>query len=400
MSNGPQRLEPPETWKQPIADFLEFKKAGGCSELTRRTRYMQLRRFAELVAVAPEEVSLQQLTQALADAKSQETRHNLKNCFSTFFAWLQASGTRSDNPAALLPSVRASRPHPTPCPDDYITKAFANATGDEHTMLRLASECGLRRAEIAQVQSDDVLHDVHGFYSLIVHGKGDKQRIIPLPTELAAIIESAGGYVFKGRFGSHVEASYISKHIGRLLPKGYSVHKLRHRFATTAYGQSHDMLAVSKALGHSSTEVTQRYVALPDEALRELVKAATIEPEHSKTLPARTQSRKPVAKPKRVQQESLPVRQAIIVLLVNLEEYMNDTNTRSFTIHLTEFASNPFIVVRDAERVPNVLKAVEVLEAMNIIETTRIDNDTIGGNLTTSSQKVQTTRKQYSRTMR
>ena len=99
-------------------------------------------------------------------------------------------------------------------------------------MIRLGAECGLRRGEIARVHSDDVVADSAG-RSLIVRGKGDKQRIVPLPDDLAGIIMDARGYLFPGRFGGHVEESYIGDHISRLLPDGYAAHTLRHRFATT-----------------------------------------------------------------------------------------------------------------------------------------------------------------------
>lgn len=54
------------------------------------------------------------------------------------------------------------------------------ATPSEKLMVRLGAECGLRRGEIARVHSDDVVADSAG-HSLIVRGKGDKQRIVPLP---------------------------------------------------------------------------------------------------------------------------------------------------------------------------------------------------------------------------
>ena len=56
-------------------------------------------------------------------------------------------------------------------------------------MLRLGAECGLRRGEIARVHSDDVMDDLLG-RSLVVRGKGDKQRIVPLPDDLADEINS------------------------------------------------------------------------------------------------------------------------------------------------------------------------------------------------------------------
>lgn len=130
--------------------------------------------------------------------------------------------------------------------------------------------------EIARVHSDDVVADSAG-HSLIVRGKGDKQRIVPLPDDLAGIIMDARGYLFPGRFGGHVEESYIGDHISRLLPDGWAAHTLRHRFATTAYAATHDLFVVAELLGHESVETTEHYVAMPDGRLREATAAVRLD---------------------------------------------------------------------------------------------------------------------------
>lgn len=134
-------------------------------------------------------------------------------------------------------------------------------------MLRLGAECVLRRGEIGRVSSGDVVDDLVG-RSLVVNGKGDKQRIVPLPDDLADLISACDGYVFPGRFGGHVEESYIGDRLSSLLGDGWTAHSLRHRYATVTWQATHDLLLVSKLLGHASVETTQVYVAMPDERLR------------------------------------------------------------------------------------------------------------------------------------
>ena len=73
-----------------------------------------------------------------------------------------------------------------------------------------------------------------------------------------------------------MEESYIGDHISRLLPDGYAAHTLRHRFATTAYGVTHDLFVVAELLGHESVETTEHYVAMPDGRLREATAAVRI----------------------------------------------------------------------------------------------------------------------------
>lgn len=224
----------------------------------------------------PKDVTTEQIVQVFARQQwKPETRKAYRNTISSFFRWLHKSGRRSDDPSLDVPSVKKPHAHPRPCPDRYIAAAMEMATTSERLMIRLGAECGLRRGEIARVHSDDVVADSDG-RSLIVRGKGDKQRIVPLPDDLAGIIMDARGYLFPGRFGGHVEESYIGDHISRLLPDGYAAHTLRHRFATTAYAATHDLFVVAELLGHESVETTEHYVAMPDGRLREATAAVRL----------------------------------------------------------------------------------------------------------------------------
>jgi integrase/recombinase XerC len=61
-------------------------------------------------------------------------------------------------------------------------------------MLRLAAEAGLRRAEVAQVNTRDVFIS-RGAAQLMVNGKGGKQRIVPISDQLAEQIrQGAAGH--------------------------------------------------------------------------------------------------------------------------------------------------------------------------------------------------------------
>ena len=57
---------------------------------------------------------------------------------------------------------------------------------------------------------------------------------------------------------------------------GWTAHSLRHRYATTTYAVTRDLLLVSKLLGHASVETTQRYIAMPDDRLRAAVEATRL----------------------------------------------------------------------------------------------------------------------------
>lgn len=271
------KISAPVPWRKSINGWTDTLRAAGLSAQTIKSRRYKMVHLATLLMPSgPEDVTTEQIVQAFARQQwKPETRKAYRNTISSFFRWLHKSGRRSDDPSLDVPGVKKPHAHPRPCPDRYIAAAMKMATTSERLMIRLGAECGLRRGEIARVHSDDVVADSAG-RSLIVRGKGDKQRIVPLPDDLAGIIMDARGYLFPGRFGGHVEESYIGDHISRLLPDGYAAHTLRHRFATTAYAATHDLFVVAELLGHESVETTEHYVAMPDGRLREAMAAVRL----------------------------------------------------------------------------------------------------------------------------
>ena len=272
------KISAPVTWRRSINGWTDTLKAAGLSAQTIKSRRYKMVHLATLLMPSgPKDVTTEQIVQTFARQQwKPETRKAYRNTISSFFRWLHKSGRRSDDPSLDVPRVKKPHAHPRPCPDRYIAAAMEKATSSEKLMIRLGAECGLRRGEIARVHSDDVVADSAG-WSLIVRGKGDKQRIVPLPDDLAGIIMDARGYLFPGRFGGHVEESYIGDHISRLLPDGYAAHTLRHRFATTAYAATHDLFVVAELLGHESVETTEHYVAMPDGRLREATTAVRLD---------------------------------------------------------------------------------------------------------------------------
>lgn len=273
----PNKQYPAPLWREAINGYLSYLRAAGQRPESVKTRSRQLVRLSlDLPNVRPEAVTSAALLEWF-ESKSWavETRRSARDAVRLFYEWMQLTGRREDNPASILPRVRRSSPSPHPCPDAVIRDALRTAKPDVRLMIRLAAECGLRRNEIAQTSAADVLDGGDG-YSLIVHGKGGKQRIVPMPDDLALEVIAYDGPCFPGRFGCAVEASYVGKRVGAALPKGFSCHSLRHRYATRLYAETRDILLVSKMLGHTKVETTQAYVALPSVGLQETMRAISV----------------------------------------------------------------------------------------------------------------------------
>lgn len=259
-----------------MENYLIHLRAQGTSENTISTRRYHLRRIAAHISKPLKDASTKDLEQYLAKAgESREYKRSLLTSMRSYYRFLQDSGVRADNPALHLARIKPVEPSARPASDIAYYRALKNADERERLMLKLAGVLGLRRGEVAQVHVNDLIEDIFG-YSLLVHGKGGKTRILPLNDDLTrelrkAFKHSASGFAFEGDFDGHLSPAYIGKLVSRLLPSEYSMHSLRHRAATTIHAKSHDMLLTQKFLGHASPETTQRYVHQDMEDLRRLL---------------------------------------------------------------------------------------------------------------------------------
>jgi integrase len=143
-------------------------------------------------------------------------------------------------------------------------RALQNADGPGLLMLLLAATCGLRRAEIARLHTDDFFAG-----KVRVKGKGGRVRAVPVVNEdvRRMLADLPEGWLFPGRFGGHATPDHVGRRLSGLLGPGWTGHTLRHRYSSVVFAGSHDILALQKLLGHSSPETTQRYVEVDDEAM-------------------------------------------------------------------------------------------------------------------------------------
>lgn len=268
----------PGAWGSELEEFAAWYSVAVGSIGTLKLRLYHVRRFARTVGVDPAAVTLELLTGYLADQEwSPSTLRSVMSSLRSFYAWAAATGRVSADPTRLLPKVRVPRGVPRPAPEPAVEAGLGEHDERLRLMIRLAAQAGLRCCEIALVHSSDVVRDLVG-WSLVVHGKGGKDRVVPLNDGLAAELRRHGeGWLFPGQADGHLSAAYVSKLISRALPEGVTAHRLRHRFASRAYaGTGGDIRAVQELLGHASVATTQIYTAVPDGALRRGVLAAAV----------------------------------------------------------------------------------------------------------------------------
>jgi len=278
-----QSYELPREWEKAIDGWLAWLKLAGIAKTSIRLRRGHVRAIARRSDTDhPRALTFPTLVSLCSESSwSNDHRKGVRTSLVSFYEWCVGQGITQTNPAESLPRVQESPANPKPATDSVWFDLLDKAGPRERVMALLAGEAGMRRAEVAVAHYDDLMEDMNG-YSLIVHGKGGKQRVVPITHRLAKEIKNycQGGYLFPGvdKYGNvhapHITPHHVGKLIGALMPPGWSMHKLRHRYATRGYAGTGNLMAVKEALGHVSVATTQKYVAVSERSVRAVSEAA------------------------------------------------------------------------------------------------------------------------------
>jgi len=210
-------------------------------------------------------------TRASGDSAS-TTRQRLAAA-RAWLAWQgQDYGPLGDYKAPPLPA-----PDPRPLPDGMADVARMVSRADDPNVkcaIALGGYAGLRISESLSV----TWGNIEG-RRLIVRGKGDKQRTVPISSTLAKILDDARpeGVEPSVPICGGLTDSMARKAIVRLADQlgmpDVSTHDLRATWATCLFNSTKDVLMVSKLLGHASITTTQAYLGFDAEAAASAVEA-------------------------------------------------------------------------------------------------------------------------------
>ncbi|MFC1982930.1 tyrosine-type recombinase/integrase [Chloroflexota bacterium] len=138
-------------------------------------------------------------------------------------------------------------------------------------IVELYLKTGMRRSELAELK----VRDVHSDFLMVIKGKGEKDRMIPLLPDIAGRLNSfisgrrPGESVF-GLTGPSI-GNKISIFARKAGLKDIHTHSLRHKYAIDLLESGANIRAVQQLLGHSDLATTQVYLAITDESLRDAV---------------------------------------------------------------------------------------------------------------------------------
>lgn len=149
------------------------------------------------------------------------------------------------------------------------TPAKKHATWRDFVMVATALYAGLRASETCNLKVEDV--DLASPTLAVVHGKGDKDRNVPIGVKLLTILgewigDRKSGWLFPGPKGRSQVSSRTFRHRLAQLAKKASLerrvhpHLLRHTFATSLLRTGADLREVQELLGHANLQTTATYL--------------------------------------------------------------------------------------------------------------------------------------------
>ena len=217
------------------------------------------------------------------------------------YRFLLAEGHRADNPASVLEGPKRGVTLPKILSIAEVDKLLATAraaiAGEEgseklraarlNCLLEVLYATGLRVSELVTLPASAARR---GERMLIVRGKGDRERMVPLNdaakqamAEYLALLQEKGREPSPWLFPSFGASGHLTRqHFARelkelaaaagLRPSRISPHVLRHAFASHLLQNGADLRSVQTLLGHADISTTQIYTHVLEERLKSLVR--------------------------------------------------------------------------------------------------------------------------------
>jgi len=285
---------PVATLQAAISDYIDWHSLRGSSARHRTDIERMLQAFA---AVAGPERLIDEVTRE--DCSRFLRRYQERCCkpstlkayhrvLDAFFTWLLQEEQLSISPMKRVPKPKLLQEQIKPLTQEELIRLLAQPDTSTFVGLRdtafigLLSDTGLRLSEANSIHLADV--DTRQ-RSISVMGKGGKARVVFYGESVALMLRSylkrrrdpqSDDLLFVNQYGEQMLRFCMSERIREygaaagIKGKRVSPHTLRHTFSVSWLMGGGDTLSLQRLLGHSSPEMTTRYVNFANTDLAEL----------------------------------------------------------------------------------------------------------------------------------
>ena len=221
-------------------------------------------------------------------AKLKETNSNTSintylRCINAFLHWRDGQGDKCSPQCTHIhiPRLKEEQKVLTTLSSEQVNRILqfrprGRNQARAHTLTLLLLDSGLRCAEALSLRWEKV-----DFENLLitVAGKGGKHRIVPFSLECRKVLflwrkKQRHELVFSTRNGTAITSRNIQRDMKLLADCAgvqgvrFSPHTMRHTFAVNYIRNGGDVFRLQRMLGHSTLEMTRRYVNLQTEDLQ------------------------------------------------------------------------------------------------------------------------------------
>lgn len=306
-------MPPPDTNGDPqrwISTFLQAQAAEQDAARNTQLAYGRdllafagwLTDHAQTFATATRDHVETYLVSCEAAGLSPATRARRLSAIRQLYRFAKEEGWRDDNPAIRITGPGASRHLPQTLSQQDMTRILDAArtfgrTPRDHNrntaLVELLYATGMRVSELVELPIAAVRGDPR---MILVKGKGDKERMVPLSTPAKAAIavwlthratedeaaRTAGKPISRHLFPGPGAAGHLTRQHFYLLikdiaaaggvdPARVTPHTLRHAFATHLLAGGADLRVIQTLLGHADLATTEIYTHVLEDQLKELV---------------------------------------------------------------------------------------------------------------------------------
>lgn len=281
-------------WIGQFADYMRNVK--NRSELTITAYCADLAQFCAVMCakgsfgeVTRKEIETVYIANLAGMGVSAASRARKLSSLKAFYKWAMSNEFVKTNPVEYVDAPKIPHKEPKVMSTNEVKQVMlelrrksnkSESLFRDMALLTLLFNTGLRRAEVVNIRLSDV--DLENA-SLLVHGKGNKERIVYYNNTTRSILSEYinshrklfsyakdSEYLFvsqqRGKISVETVNNIVNRHFesAGLKEKGYTAHSTRRTFATNVYENTHNLMAVQNLLGHSSPTTTQRYIGISE----------------------------------------------------------------------------------------------------------------------------------------
>ena len=261
--------------------FVDDLRLRNKSPRTIETYVLRVAQFAKHFGRSPEQLGPEQLRAYQQHLLARQVSWSMFNQSVCALRFLYNVTLGRPHVIVHLPFAKRPRTLPTVLsPEEVVRFLDAALPGRDRTLFDVAYSCGLRLQELLGLKVTDI--DSARMVLHIRHGKGQKERLVPLSPRLLQVLRDywreyrPATWLFPGvkpalALTDGTVQRICKRTVRRAgLAKRVHPHTLRHSFATHLLEAGVDLLSVQALLGHSHFNTTAKYLHVSMRRLQQL----------------------------------------------------------------------------------------------------------------------------------